>query len=157
MTIYAFIDGASRGNPGESGIGVLLHDSEGNVVQELSAYIGMTTNNVAEYMALLAALELAQKQKCGQLVVQSDSELLVRQMCGMYKVRNERLKQLKEIIDVKIATTPFDVCFRHVPREKNMEADALANRGIDEKRQVPRGIHLPSIMWGLKKRSTFRR
>lgn len=143
MIVHAFTDGASRGNPGESGIGVLFQDSEGRVLQELSAYIGVTTNNVAEYMALVAALQLAKKQPCEKLVVHSDSELLVRQMCGSYKVRNERLKQYKAMIDAMMEKAPFEVQFKHIPREQNKHADALANRGIDEKKSLPRGVRLP--------------
>lgn len=145
MKLFLYTDGASRGNPGESGIGIIIKDSKGNSIDSLGAYIGRTTNNVAEYLALLAGLQLAQKQQCQQLVVHSDSELMVRQLQGKYKVRNERLKRFFQEVQNVLKVVPFEIIFRHVPREENADADALANRGIDTKQQVPKSIVLPPI------------
>lgn len=136
MTVIAHTDGASRGNPGESGIGILLKDENGNVIVALSDYIGTATNNVAEYTALITCLRLAQETKCTRLIVHSDSELMVRQVQGTYKVKDAGLKPLFAQVQQLLATVPFEVEFRHVSREENAEADNLANRGINLKRTV---------------------
>lgn len=145
MKLLLYTDGASRGNPGDSGIGIVLRDNEGNTIDSLAAYIGKTTNNVAEYVALIAGLQVAQKHPCQHLVVHADSELMVRQLNGTYKVRNERLKRYFREIETLLRTVPFTVTFTHVPREQNAEADALANRGIDEKKPLPSTIRIPRI------------
>jgi ribonuclease HI/probable phosphoglycerate mutase len=127
-----FTDGASRGNPGEAGAGiVLLDDSD----QELAAryrYLGQCTNNAAEYKALILGLETALELGCRQLVIHMDSQLIVRQVQGQYKVKNASLKplfnQAKSLL-AKIATWQIE----HIPRAQNKRADELANRGIDEK------------------------
>jgi ribonuclease HI len=125
------IDGASRGNPGEAGFGVHARDSAG-VVTEFCGYLGRTTNNVAEYQALLFALRYARERRAKNVEVVSDSELLVRQINGEYRVRNPGLtplhRQAQELI------RGFDsIRVRHVRRELNREADRLANRAIDER------------------------
>jgi ribonuclease HI len=93
MTIYAHCDGASRGNPGESGIGIIFRDEQGNVIYSGSGYIGKATNNVAEYEALIACLEKTIQLHCKKLIVHSDSELMVRQLQGTYKVKNKHLQK----------------------------------------------------------------
>ena len=125
-----YIDGASRGNPGEAGIGILLVDKQHEIAR-VAKYIGKVTNNVAEYTALLEGIMLALAHGIKGIHVISDSELLVNQMSGKYKVKEPHLKELylqgKQLI--KQFTT---VTFQHVPREENQEADKLANQGIDE-------------------------
>jgi ribonuclease HI len=134
MTIFAYTDGASRGNPGESGIGVVLKDERGNVLGSHFDYIGQATNNIAEYTALATCLKLVQKIGCNQLVVYSDSELMVRQLNGQYKVKDEGLKKQFQNIKKILTDVPFQFSIKHIPREKNLEADQLANQGIDTKK-----------------------
>ena len=134
MTILAYTDGASRGNPGESGVGIVLKDELGNVITSQYGYIGIATNNIAEYTALAACLRLVQTTQCSQLVVHSDSELIVRQLNGLYKVKDAKLKKHFQKIQNIIVAAPFQFKIRHVPREENWEADELANRGIDTKK-----------------------
>jgi ribonuclease HI len=136
MTILAYTDGASRGNPGESGVGIVLKDEQGNVIASQYGYIGTTTNNVAEYTALAACLQLAQTTACSNLVVHSDSELMVRQLNGQYKVKDAGLKKHFRHIQELLGESPFQFKIRHIPREKNQEADALANRGIETKKTL---------------------
>lgn len=128
------VDGAARGNPGEAGCGAVICDEHGQVVKELSRYLGRTTNNVAEYEGLLlglnALIELGRKK----ISVQSDSQLLVRQLIGEYRVKDEKLKLLYQ--RAMALLHQFD-SYRilHVYREMNKAADRLANRGIDEASQ----------------------
>lgn len=125
------IDGASRGNPGPAGIGVLFLGPDGAVLERIHRGIGEATNNVAEYTALLTALERATEMGVKDLEVYSDSELLVRQLQGRYQVKHPGLRPLYAVARERIAgLRQFRIC--HVPRELNAEADALANRGIDE-------------------------
>jgi ribonuclease HI len=136
MTVHAFIDGASRNNPGEAGIGIILKDEHGTTLKKEFGYIGKATNNVAEYKALLACLKTMQAIPCTKLIVHSDSELMVRQMNGEYRVKDAALKRYVVQAHKLIRQAPFDVEVRHVVREKNREADQLANRGIDTKRRL---------------------
>ncbi|MDD4570392.1 MAG: ribonuclease HI family protein [Tepidanaerobacteraceae bacterium] len=129
--IIAYTDGASRGNPGNAGIGVLLVDENDNVIKEISVYIGQTTNNIAEYTAMLTALREALEMNIEEIEIVSDSELMVKQINGEYQVKNEGLKPLyREACGLLKEFKGFTV--RHVRREHNKEADKLANRGIDE-------------------------
>lgn len=136
MTIRAYIDGASRGNPGESGIGIILKDGNGHELTSAAGYIGTATNNIAEYTALIECLRKAKTLNCTKLVVHSDSELLVRQMQGIYRVKNERLKKFFGRVRRMLDRTPFGFEIHHVPREENREADTLANVGIDRKSRL---------------------
>ena len=136
MTLQAFTDGASRGNPGQAGIGVLLKDETGRVLLTLSGAIGITTNNVAEYTALRALLKSMKKFSCTALVVHSDSELMVRQMRGEYKIKDPAMKREHAKVRVLLADLPCSVEFRHIPREQNSDADLLANAGIDGGRRI---------------------
>jgi ribonuclease HI len=136
MTILAFTDGASRGNPGESGVGIVLKDEHGKVIASQYGYIGTTTNNIAEYTALAACLKLVQTTGCSQLVVHSDSELMVRQLNGQYKVKDAGLKKHFQQIKHMLGASPFQFSIRHIPREKNLEADELANLGIDTRKKI---------------------
>jgi ribonuclease HI len=127
----ANIDGGSRGNPGPASYGVVIRDPRGQVVAKLKKYIGRSTNNVAEYYGLIAALDYAQQHGIRALYVQSDSELLVRQMRGQYKVKSPELRPLFERAR-KMAQAFASFKIDHVYREQNAEADALANEALDE-------------------------
>ena len=127
----ANIDGGSRGNPGPASYGVVIRDPRGQVVAKLKKYIGRSTNNVAEYYGLIAALDYAQQHSIRALRVESDSELLVRQMSGQYKVKSPDLRPLYERAR-KMAQTFDTFKIDHVYREQNTEADALANEALDE-------------------------
>jgi len=133
MTLFAYTDGASRGNPGESGIGIVLKDEHGTVIASQYGYIGKATNNIAEYTALATCLNMVKAIECSCLVVHSDSELMVRQLNGQYKVKDASLKKIFYQIQNVLAAAPFKFIIKHVPRENNQEADELANRGIDTK------------------------
>jgi probable phosphoglycerate mutase len=126
----ANIDGASRGNPGPASYAVVLRDPEGKIALELAKNIGRETNNVAEYFALLAALDYAASHNIAALRVRSDSELLVRQMQGRYKVKSADLKPLHERA-TKISRQLQYFAIEHVRRELNRDADALANVALD--------------------------
>lgn len=131
--LIANVDGGSRGNPGHAGYGVYIQDSNGNQVAELSQYLGIQTNNFAEYSGLLAALQYAREHNHTALEVISDSELMVRQLNGQYKVKNENLKPLyQEAVRLIRGFEWFHV--RHVRREFNKDADRLANLAMDRKR-----------------------
>jgi ribonuclease HI len=127
----ANIDGGSRGNPGPAAYGVLIRDGHGELVARLKKYIGQNTNNVAEYFGLIAALDYAQTHGIRALRVESDSELLVKQMRGQYKVKSEELKPLFERAK-KMSQTLEAFRIEHVYREQNREADALVNQALDE-------------------------
>jgi ribonuclease HI/probable phosphoglycerate mutase len=129
---FLYTDGASRGNPGEAGAGAVLLDGDRRQLASLAIYLGQCTNNVAEYRALLAGLELALQHGCDRLNIFLDSELIVRQISGQYKVKNSHLQPLylqargllQQLRSWRI---------KHVPRAENAKADQLANQGIDEK------------------------
>jgi ribonuclease HI len=127
----ANIDGASRGNPGPASYAVVLRDPSGKIVLELAKNIGRETNNVAEYYALLAALDYATSHDIHGLRIRSDSELLVRQMQGRYKVKSPDLKPLHERA-AKLARQIQYFVIEHVRRELNSDADALANVALDQ-------------------------
>ena len=137
MTIVAHTDGASRGNPGESGIGIVLRDEKGMTLFEGGGYIGKATNNFAEYQALLMCLRKIQEFPCTKLVLYSDSELMVRQMRGEYKVKDRVLQRLFKEATELLSRAPFRFEIIHVAREENQEADELANIGIDGKQALP--------------------
>jgi ribonuclease HI len=133
MTVHAFIDGASRNNPGDAGVGIILKDEHGATLKKEFGYIGKATNNSAEYHAFLACLKLAQTLPCKKLIVHSDSELLVRQMNGQYRVKDAGLRRYVVRAKKLIQSAPFEVEVKHIVREQNREADQLANIGIDTK------------------------
>lgn len=128
--ITAYCDGGSRGNPGPAGFGVYIEGPEGQTLGELSEYLGKTTNNVAEYSGLLAAIDFAVKNGHRRLRVVADSELMVRQMQGRYKVNSPDLRPLHEEAKRRVAQLE---AFRieHVLRGKNQKADRLANLAMD--------------------------
>jgi ribonuclease HI len=127
----ANIDGASRNNPGPAAYGVVIRDPRGEIVAQLKKYIGRMTNNVAEYYGLIAALDYAESHGIRALRVESDSELLVKQMRGQYKVKNADLRPLFERAK-KMSQALESFRIEHVYREQNREADALANEALDE-------------------------
>jgi ribonuclease HI len=129
--IVAYIDGGARGNPGPAGFGVRIEHADGTLVEEFCESIGVATNNVAEYRALLAALEWAKRHGITSVHVRSDSLLLVQQMLGNYRVKHEGLRPLyakARLMAVEIGR----VTFEHVGRAKNANADRLANAAMDD-------------------------
>ncbi|MEM3465962.1 MAG: ribonuclease HI family protein [Candidatus Jordarchaeales archaeon] len=130
MMVRVFVDGASRGNPGPAGIGFVIVEASGKVIERRGRYVGVSTNNQAEYLALIEALEACRRVGASRVEVFSDSELLVKQLKGEYRVENSRLAVLYR--RVKELEGLFEsVVYRHVPRESNIEADALANKAIN--------------------------
>jgi probable phosphoglycerate mutase len=129
--ITAFCDGGARGNPGPAGFGVYIEDEHGAKVAELSEFLGIRTNNFAEYSGLLAALEFALRYEHPRLKVISDSELMVKQIKGQYKVKSPDLRPLYEEAKRRIAGLDF-FQIQHVLREKNRHADHLANQAMDQ-------------------------
>jgi len=135
----AWIDGAARGNPGAAGFGVHLEIN--GRVETLIGYLGETTNNVAEYAGLVAALALARRMAVDHLTIFSDSQLLVRQMLGQYRVKAAHLKPLF-ISASRLRRQIPTVEIHHVDREDNSRADGLANRAIDERAPFPDWLEL---------------
>ena len=126
--LIIYIDGACSGNPGHSGIGIVLCDENGGIIKKYFKYIGETTNNVAEYMAFIFALQESLFNHVRDLKVYSDSELLVRQINKIYRVKNPQLFILYQICEnLKKHFTHFEI--EHIEREKNSEADRLARKG----------------------------
>ncbi len=129
--IVAYIDGGARGNPGPAGYGVRLETPDGVLVEELHGALGIATNNVAEYNGLLAALQWAVDHDEREVHIRADSELLVRQMRGEYKVKHPGLQPLAA--RARLLCMQLDrVVFEHVRREQNAEADRLSNLGMDQ-------------------------
>lgn len=129
--LIIYTDGASRGNPGEAGIGVVIYNDQEEVVQEISEYLGQATNNVAEYTALIRGLEEGLKIGGDQVEVYADSELLVKQLKGEYRVKNPGLIPLfQKITNLRGNFESFNIT--HVRREYNKRADMLANQAIDQ-------------------------
>ena len=129
------IDGGARGNPGPAAAGVVITDSENTVLHEAGIFLGETTNNVAEYRALLAGMEAAEKLGADEVQILSDAELLVRQMTGEYRVKNETLQGLHaKALELQ---ERFSRCkYRHVAREDNKHADKLVNVAMNLKHNV---------------------
>ena len=134
MRFFLFTDGASRGNPGPAGAGALLKDEKGKVLMEASQFLGRMTNNEAEYRALLFGLVKAATEVRGKtLVVLMDSELVVSQLKGIYRMKAAHLRGL--LMEVKIKEREFgEVIYKLIPREKNSRADELANEALDKAR-----------------------
>lgn len=129
--IITHTDGGARGNPGPAAIGVVLENESGEVVREFGRYIGETTNNQAEYQALLAALEEAHKRKAEEVRCLLDSELVVKQLNREYKVKDKELAPL--FIKIWNISQSFKkISFTHIPRERNKRADALVNLELDK-------------------------
>lgn len=129
---HIHVDGASRGNPGEAGFGVHVATPAGEEVAALYGYLGRATNNVAEYQALIHALRFALARGAARVRIFCDSELVVRQMTGLYKVKHRDMIQLHREA-TRLLSQIADARLSHVPREENRDADRLANRALDEK------------------------
>jgi ribonuclease HI len=133
VTVRAILntDGGARGNPGPAGIGVVLRTADGDVIEEIGRGIGEATNNVAEYAAIIAGLELALKHGVTDLEILIDSELVAAQLEGRWKIKNDRLRALA--VSARSLISRFDsVTISHVRRAQNTRADRLANVGMDE-------------------------
>ena len=130
LTIHT--DGAARGNPGPAGAGAYIQDQDGKLVSEEFRYLGEATNNVAEYEALLLGMECARELGASRIEMRADSELVVRQLTGVYRVRNPALQKLHARVQ-QLAREFESVRYTHVRREQNREADRLANRAIDSR------------------------
>ncbi len=126
-----YTDGAARGNPGPAGLGMVIEDDQGMRLWGGCRYVGSATNNRAEYLALIDGLRKVAEWKPDRLEVYMDSELVVHQVAGRYRVRNAGLEPLHRQAKELLGTFP-EVAVRHVPRERNRGADALANKAIDE-------------------------
>lgn len=135
MDLTIYVDGGARGNPGPAGAGVVIQTSAGQPVHEAAYFLGSQTNNFAEYVALIRALERAARTGPKSVTIHSDSELLVRQITGDYQVRAANLRPLFEQVQVLLLKLPrWQI--RHVRREQNRRADELANLAMDEGRDV---------------------
>jgi len=131
-SINIFIDGASRGNPGPSGIGVVFYDEQNNVVKKLFKFIGNATNNVAEYSALVYAMQEALIDRYDEVRIKSDSELLTKQLSGEYKVKNDNLRPYYDLFQhISKGFSKIEVI--SIGRECNSLADKLANKAIDSR------------------------
>jgi len=125
-----WVDGASRGNPGPAAIGAVIKDEQGRLLARVSRRLGIMTNNQAEYRAIIAALEKAISLGARQVAVNSDSELVVRQINGRYRVKKTELKPLHQQVK-QLQGRLEDFTITHVPRQQNREADRLANAALD--------------------------
>jgi len=126
-----YVDGASRGNPGQAAIGVSIQDTNGKEVATISQAIGRTTNNRAEYTALIEGLRLAKIQQIEEVEVKADSQLIVRQMLGQYQIRDQGLRSLWEEAQ-RLSKEFRSFIIVHIPRDENDRADELANQALDE-------------------------
>ena len=131
-SLIAYIDGGSHGSPGPSGIGIIIQTSDGGTMK-IAKWIGNHDNNVAEYVALLEALQCAQDLQATSLQVYCDSELVVKQMTGQYECRSPRLYSLNWMCRKLARSLEFTIA--HIPREHNLEANHLANRAVRERLQ----------------------
>ena len=129
LTIYT--DGGARGNPGPAGIGVVIYDQNDKLISQHSKFIGKTTNNQAEYQALIFGLKKAKELEAKEIKCLLDSELVVRQLAGRYKVKNKDLKPFFAEI-LKLTNEFKAVIFKHIPRRKNKLADKLVNLAINK-------------------------
>lgn len=129
--LFLYTDGAARGNPGPAGAGAFICGPDGVVVAEIAEYLGETTNNVAEYKALLAGLKRLVTIGAEEVTIRADSQLMVRQLTGDYRVKHPNLKPLFEEALVLLKKIPH-YSIEHVAREENTDADRLANQAIDD-------------------------
>lgn len=127
---HIYIDGAARGNPGPAGIGIVITDEKGKIIHTISKYLGQTTNNIAEYTALIFGMEEARNRKAKDIIINTDSQLLARQLGGEYKVKSSALKDLYNKVNTMLKS--FDeVRVNQIGREQNKHADKLAKGAID--------------------------
>jgi ribonuclease H / adenosylcobalamin/alpha-ribazole phosphatase len=128
--VVVHTDGAARGNPGPAGIGVQITSADGAVLAEIAEGLGETTNNVAEYTAAIRGLERAAELGATEVMLRTDSQLLVNQLTGVYRVKTPHLQPLHR--KVRSLAAGFErITYEHVPRARNTEADRLANEGVD--------------------------
>ena len=128
--VVVYCDGAARGNPGPAGIGAVIYGPGRDVLDRIAEGIGVATNNVAEYRAAIAGLERAAELGASRVMLRSDSRLLIEQLAGRFRVKNPTLQRLHR--EARVAAGRFArVTYEHVPRERNKEADRLANEGVD--------------------------
>jgi len=127
-----YVDGAARGNPGPAAIGAVINDEKGELITSISRYIGITTNNQAEYKAIIAALEKAINLGVKEVELKSDSELVVRQINGGYRVKKAALKPLYQEVKKRQSLLEGS-SVRHIPRQQNKEADKLANAALNSR------------------------
>ena len=130
MKVVANCDGGARGNPGPAGIGVTIRAPRGKTLSEISEAIGNATNNVAEYTAVKRALERVAELGADDVLIRSDSKLLIEQLLGNYRVKNPTLQRLHAEVRARAKRIP-KVSYEHVPRERNVRADELVNLAID--------------------------
>ena len=130
MKLVVNVDGGARGNPGPAAIGVVISDTGGRVLEELGEPIGIATNNVAEYRAVLRGVETARALGAEELLIVGDSELVARQLSGAYRVKNAALKPLHREVLASLRGLRWQI--RSVPREQNSRADYLVNRALDQ-------------------------
>jgi len=135
LRLVIHIDGGARGNPGPAAAGVVIRTEDGTIVHEAGIFLGDTTNNVAEYRSLLAALETASALNAAEVEIRSDSELLVRQMTGVYRVRKSHLQELFALAQ-GLAGRFRKFSIQHVSRDQNKDADRLVNQAINLRRSV---------------------
>lgn len=128
LTVY--VDGASRGNPGRAGVGIIIYDDKKNVLRKVKQYLGKTTNNVAEYIALIYGLQEGLIRRAKHITIYTDSELVVKQLEGSYRIKNELLKIFFKQIE-HLQEGFEEVKIKYIDREENQEADKLANQAID--------------------------
>lgn len=134
MKLIVNTDGGSRGNPGPAACGVVVRSDDGQILMERGQFLGRQTNNVAEYEGVILGLAMARELNADEVELRSDSELLVRQLTGVYRVKNEALKLLYD--KVRSAMKPFKgVVIRHVRREENSDADRMCNDALDEQKR----------------------
>jgi ribonuclease HI len=133
-TLVVHVDGGSRGNPGPAAIGVVVSTPDGDVIDEVAERIGVATNNVAEYQAVLRGIERASALGASQLELINDSELVARQLTGDYKVKHPAMKPLHELATAALKPFGSDWTIRNVPRAQNARADALVNAALDGER-----------------------
>ena len=134
VKLTMFADGGSRGNPGPAASGAVLYDEDGNVVREVGTYLGVATNNVAEWTGLITGLEAARDLGASEIVVRLDSELVVKQLSGVYRVKHPNLIPLHAKAKTLLRSfTHTDI--GHVPRKKNAAADAVVNQTLDAHRE----------------------
>lgn len=136
MNLFANIDGASLGNPGDAGYGVVVRSEDGTVIKSVGRFIGKATNNVAEYHGLLGCLSLIRAFPVQSLTVYSDSLLLVNQINGSYKVKQPHLQELFRTIKETLQQRSFRFRIVHIPREQNKEADRLASRAAETRSEI---------------------
>ena len=143
LRLAIYTDGASKGNPGDAGVGVVVISQDGSVLREIGDYIGEATNNVAEYLALIRGLQEALDLGATEIEINTDSELLARQLAGAYKVKSPNLQPLHQEA-IQLLRVFSHASISHVLREFNKRADELANEGIKKHRKRTKAATKPS-------------